>query len=508
MLPGYIAGHYSYDEVHIDLRTLAAFAGARFFKDEVIGLDRASGKVLCKNRPPVPYDRVSINIGSTPQMSRVPGAAEHAVAVKPIHLFNRPSAASKIGDSSNESVKVAREQARASIIDSLEIHPVSAPELRKLLLDDEEDRPFLTSAEQTGIPQLQASLAGLALREKERKQISIDDITQRLSTTLTSEIQLIEAQWNQQDREQNEAKKLEESLKPILVSQKEEYRARAAAFRNFLDETVQAKIEALVLEARDVAEEDVREYLNSLRGAHWTTLRAAVRRGGTFYGSRNINLPDDITGYFMEPMAAVWGQKLLRDIRIKTTNFASDTVEMVKELCNWADSNGGELIRKELLQAQQDRIAALAKQMKSVGKEASDELRQTVKSELSSTIRSPIKSACEEFVRDGDDIGPGVKMRILELFARLAKVATLAAKDPAIRILKENAFRVRNEIQAELRKGGDPLQETADLIVETHESRMLRSDVEKRTLVLAEVNAVLKSCPKQIFSELLDRVAA
>lgn len=88
MLPGYIAGHYNYDDVHIDLRTLAGFAGARFFKDEVIGLDRASGKVLCKNRPPVPYDRVSINIGSTPQMSRVPGAAEHAVAVKPIHLFN------------------------------------------------------------------------------------------------------------------------------------------------------------------------------------------------------------------------------------------------------------------------------------------------------------------------------------------------------------------------------------------------------------------------------------
>ena len=88
MLPGYIAGHYSHDDVYIDLRTLASFAGARFFKDEVIGLDRASGKVLCKNRPPVPYDRVSINIGSTPQMSRVPGAAQHAVAVKPIHLFN------------------------------------------------------------------------------------------------------------------------------------------------------------------------------------------------------------------------------------------------------------------------------------------------------------------------------------------------------------------------------------------------------------------------------------
>ncbi|OGA33239.1 MAG: bifunctional NADH dehydrogenase FAD-containing subunit/selenide, water dikinase SelD, partial [Betaproteobacteria bacterium RIFCSPLOWO2_12_FULL_64_23] len=88
MLPGYVAGHYSYDEVHIDLSRLARFAGARLFRDEALGLDRDAGKVLCRNRPPVPYDTLSINIGSTPQMSRVVGAAEHAVPVKPINGFN------------------------------------------------------------------------------------------------------------------------------------------------------------------------------------------------------------------------------------------------------------------------------------------------------------------------------------------------------------------------------------------------------------------------------------
>ena len=88
MLPGYIAGHYSYDEVHIDLSRLAEFAGARFFRDEAVGLDRDGKRVLCKSRPPVPYDRLSINIGSTPQVKMVPGAAEHAVPVKPIHRFN------------------------------------------------------------------------------------------------------------------------------------------------------------------------------------------------------------------------------------------------------------------------------------------------------------------------------------------------------------------------------------------------------------------------------------
>lgn len=88
MLPGYVAGHYDYDEVHIDLSRLAAFAGARLYRDEVIAIDRASQKVICKSRPAVPYDQLSINIGSTPQLRGVPGAAEHAVAVKPIRNFN------------------------------------------------------------------------------------------------------------------------------------------------------------------------------------------------------------------------------------------------------------------------------------------------------------------------------------------------------------------------------------------------------------------------------------
>ncbi|CDS49465.1 NADH dehydrogenase-like protein / Selenide,water dikinase [Polaromonas sp. CG9_12] len=89
MLPGYVAGHYDYDAVHIDLSRLAVFAGARLYRDEVMGLDRAERQVLCRNRPPVPYDRLSINIGSTPQLAGVPGAQQHVVPVKPIHQFNQ-----------------------------------------------------------------------------------------------------------------------------------------------------------------------------------------------------------------------------------------------------------------------------------------------------------------------------------------------------------------------------------------------------------------------------------
>lgn len=88
MLPGYIAGHYDYDEVHIDLGRLAEFAGARFFRDEATGLDLDGQRVLCRGRPAVSYDQLSINIGSTPQVSEVPGASDNAVPVKPINQFN------------------------------------------------------------------------------------------------------------------------------------------------------------------------------------------------------------------------------------------------------------------------------------------------------------------------------------------------------------------------------------------------------------------------------------
>ena len=87
MLPGFVAGHYTFDEVHIDLARLARFAGARLFHQPAAGLDLDRREVRCEGRPPVPYDVLSINVGSTPAFHGVPGAAEAVVPVKPISRF-------------------------------------------------------------------------------------------------------------------------------------------------------------------------------------------------------------------------------------------------------------------------------------------------------------------------------------------------------------------------------------------------------------------------------------
>ena len=87
MLPGFLAGHYAYDDVHIDLGPLSRFAGARLYHDEVIGLDLANKTVRCRQHPDVPYDVLSLNIGSTPGFAQVPGAEQVVVPVKPISTF-------------------------------------------------------------------------------------------------------------------------------------------------------------------------------------------------------------------------------------------------------------------------------------------------------------------------------------------------------------------------------------------------------------------------------------
>ncbi len=87
MLPGFVAGHYGFDDAHIDLGALCRFAGARFYNSTVTGLDTAGRRVTCDNRPSVPYDLLSINTGSAPRLDDVEGAEATAVPVKPINNF-------------------------------------------------------------------------------------------------------------------------------------------------------------------------------------------------------------------------------------------------------------------------------------------------------------------------------------------------------------------------------------------------------------------------------------
>lgn len=87
MLPGHVAGFYSFEEIHLDLQYLAQFSQAQFCLDQVIGLDLINNQVICQNHSPISFDYLSIDIGSTPITDQVPGASQYAIKAKPVPQF-------------------------------------------------------------------------------------------------------------------------------------------------------------------------------------------------------------------------------------------------------------------------------------------------------------------------------------------------------------------------------------------------------------------------------------
>ncbi len=87
MLPGFVAGHYSRDELDIDLVQLARFAGARLIDGAVSAIDPIARQITVPGRPPIGYDIASIDVGITSAMPDLPGFAAHGVPAKPLGVF-------------------------------------------------------------------------------------------------------------------------------------------------------------------------------------------------------------------------------------------------------------------------------------------------------------------------------------------------------------------------------------------------------------------------------------
>ncbi len=369
-----------------------------------------------------------------------------------------------------------------------------------MLEADEEDRAFITDADQSGIPGLVEGLAGLARRQRELKALRLREVSEDFFHRVLATVRVNQARWREEARASQEAERLRGELDEFLEPLRREFHARQGAFREFLRETLPARIRELVEKAKGMSSGEIRKYLHKLKDAHPGTLKAAVRKNGVFDGARTINLPLDFAIRFEEPIAEVWGKSVLKEIRGRTQQFARDCVAFVDQVVEWAKGQGTR-VQTQLVLAQREEISANAKRLEAVGREMVNELRDQVKSTLIRKVEGPIRQKCKKFVSDNKNQGNGVRNRTLDLFDQLADDATEAASGPAIEILTAQFREVEKEILAVFEQHPDPLTSAAEAIVASHELRVKRSDAQRRRKVLAEADTVLDKCPWPVPAE-------
>jgi len=89
MIPGFLAGYYSYEECHFDLRRVCEDLGQRFIMAKIIGVDPQRKKIQLENRAEISYDCASINVGIEPKSigSLSKESTLKLIPLKPISKF-------------------------------------------------------------------------------------------------------------------------------------------------------------------------------------------------------------------------------------------------------------------------------------------------------------------------------------------------------------------------------------------------------------------------------------
>ncbi|MBC8119967.1 MAG: FAD-dependent oxidoreductase [Burkholderiaceae bacterium] len=87
MLPGWMAGHYSLDQLLIPLAPLVRAAGARIAYGNVLTLDFSNRQVLSDAGEAFHFDILSIATGATMDVESISGAREYSLPLRPLERF-------------------------------------------------------------------------------------------------------------------------------------------------------------------------------------------------------------------------------------------------------------------------------------------------------------------------------------------------------------------------------------------------------------------------------------
>ncbi|CAN5623174.1 FAD-dependent oxidoreductase [soil metagenome] len=108
MGPGMVSRNYEPSDDTVDVEALITRGGGTFLRDEVVRIDAPMRQLHLRSGATVPYDALSLNVGSEVPLERIEGAAEFGLPVKPIkNLFTLREALSAGGGKRPRQIVIA-----------------------------------------------------------------------------------------------------------------------------------------------------------------------------------------------------------------------------------------------------------------------------------------------------------------------------------------------------------------------------------------------------------------
>ena len=396
--------------------------------------------------------------------------------------------------STDADLDAAQVQVIDRLVTSLRVHPLSAREYRRVLVQDEDDRGFLQDPAESGVPELLESLRELQRERGESLLARVRTEAQNLTEASLALVSTVAARWEEREAAAREVERLRDAATAFLGPLREQVAARRGGFSTFLQLTRTRTIPDTVEIALGVVARDLGAAAARLTERHWASLRAAVRRGGA-YDRRDINVGAELGTRAEAPIAEAWVKRILATVRTETSKQVDVEARILDDVVAWARGEAPSQV--DHLVAERDGVRAESRALATVGETLLSDLRKAVRDHLAEQIEKAVMAACERFVDDGRDVGAGVAGRVRVFMATELVAAVVAAlKKPTVLFLTNQYAGLEQGIRARFEKRQDPARLAFDILIPSERSRAAVEDRARRAVVLAGVARVRASAPQ------------
>lgn len=387
-------------------------------------------------------------------------------------------------------VRAMREAVVRSLCEQMVVLCVAAPDYLGLL-EGFDDDCFLRSKDDTNIPRLAEQLVALSSHAKDHRRALVAESHKAFVSSLSSIVTHQEYLRRPRKTAKRDAdKRFRELVQLSAEPLKAQAKQNREAFFAVLDTTLPKRLEVVSNQAAEHALKRLVRLKQAGSKMAWSTLNAALVRGGKFRGARNVDYPGSLTRAFVDVIAATWEPSIVNGVRVAYQQLGDADAALIDTLV----SRISELVRNDEVEA---KLNAARKQIRDSGQVSItwsqaqlEELSEDVRVKLLSIVAPPIERACLQAAKAGHNYGRRARDRILEVFDRSGREAIEKAREATVVVLDEHIKRLRRNLGAVLKDNYDPVSRVRDAIVEAQAEAIAKLSEERRRRELEMLGAL------------------